>query len=558
MQPINHLGTLKKEKRDNRKIIVWDIEAAPVWDIDVAPITKEQRKMGDYEPLNTRFIGAGVYDGTTYLFASSIKKLCEILFSDYCENSIIYAHNSSRYDCAFILPYVIRSGIKAQMTYVGNRLWIFLDDRTIADSMAILPGSLEKIAEKLGCQFRKQKIDYRHIEQCDWKPYLKNDCYLLYEAVTTFRSMMKELGGQVKLTLASTAMHLFRRHYLDRVLLTNRAAHDIERQALYGGRTELYKKLATDVHYYDINSSYSTSALENMPCGYIGKFNVGELDDTDIVLARVEVDAPHIPSLPYKGERLLFPQGHWTGYYVGYELKHAQVQYKILKQWKYNSGNFLAAYSKDLFAQKKAGNPAAKLLLNSLYGRFALAEDREQIIFRPTPEEFIERTLEPINEHESIYKYKESIPTFTFPAIFANITAHARIRLLQGMRRAGKDLCYVDTDSIISTKPLNLDIGNGLGQWGLEGKYKEFQGIAPKTYRLDNILKAKGFRLPAEMDAKEFLENRKMGQYRMTSIKQQLKTGEKQGLTGHKRTVRISDEKRHWIGNDSYPLFIGE
>ncbi len=532
---------------------MWDIEAAPAWD----------NGGDDYEPLNTRFIGAGVYDGTTYHFCDSTNKLFNLLTSDFCANSIIYAHNGSRYDCSFIIPYVVNSGIKATMVYVGQRLWIFFPDRVIADSMAILPTSLEKAAKMLDVSHQKYKIDYRHIEDEDWRPYLKNDCYSLYETITTFRALIRDMGADVKLTLASTAMQLFRATYQAFPLKTFPAIHDEERAAMYGGRTEVFKKHANDIQYYDINSSYSNSALTDLPVQYLSTHKTGIIEQNDICRARVSIPECHIPALPFRGEKLLFPWGTWEGWYTGRELLYARELYgnkavKPLTIHKYESDDYLADYARDLFKLKKGGNPAAKLLLNSLYGRFGLGLDREKIVFRPNHEDVSKKHMVPINEEELIYVCPEKIDSFAFPSVFAQITADARINLHKTMCQVGeKTACYCDTDSIITTTKTTKGINKGgeLGQWKLEGTFKRFWAVAPKLYAVDNKITAKGFRA-GDSTPEQFFNSGHIKQHRMIGVKAQLKKPEKPHLQFHERSIRINDNKRQWDGNNSKPWRI--
>ena len=62
----------------------------------------------------------------------------------------------------------------------------------------------------------------------------------------------------------------------------------------------------------------------------------------------------------------------------------------------------------------------------------------------------------------------------------AHVTAFARGRVLA---MAGEDSVYCDTDSMFCERERFENIGPDLGQWGLEDTYKDFQALAPKTYR---------------------------------------------------------------------------
>jgi hypothetical protein len=64
----------------------------------------------------------------------------------------------------------------------------------------------------------------------------------------------------------------------------------------------------------------------------------------------------------------------------------------------------------------------------------------------------------------------------------AYLTAEARVELQRQLVHAGKDAVYCDTDSVYSTRPLDRNLGPGLGQWGFEGGGSDWEALAPKMY----------------------------------------------------------------------------
>ena len=88
------------------------------------------------------------------------------------------------------------------------------------------------------------------------------------------------------------------------------------------------------------------------------------------------------PIIPVKySERTIFPEGNWTGWYYSEELKNAVrlgYKYTILEGYIFNSKNIFEDFVAKLSEMKESSdrNSAmyliAKLLLNSLYGKFGM------------------------------------------------------------------------------------------------------------------------------------------------------------------------------------------
>jgi hypothetical protein len=148
----------------------------------------------------------------------------------------------------------------------------------------------------------------------------------------------------------------------------------------------------------------------------------------------------------------------------------------------------------------------AKLLLNSLYGRFAMnvarnnteiIKDSKSLYKLLTDPNYEVKTLTPIGQESILANYEVATemltpdPT-TNVAIAAFITAGARLELYKCMEKIQRRCHYVDTDSILMTSVPGeemLPTGNCLGdltdellQFGEGCKIKEFIGAGPKHY----------------------------------------------------------------------------
>jgi hypothetical protein len=191
----------------------------------------------------------------------------------------------------------------------------------------------------------------------------------------------------------------------------------------------------------------------------------------------------------------------------------------------YDCAPIFADYVKELYWLRNKGNPAyneatakiAKLLLNSLYGKFGSSEDRETIHIRPTMDFVIERNLLPMPSPVTSDCFIEKVKVdedYMLPHIAAWITSLSRARLCRGLIDAGESAHYCDTDSIYTTKPIT-DIGPNLGQWKNEyprNPIIEAHFIAPKVYNYRHASgmltnRAKGFsrfgqRLPDDITSR--------------------------------------------------------
>lgn len=106
---------------------------------------------------------------------------------------------------------------------------------------------------------------------------------------------------------------------------------------------------------------------------------------------------------------------------------------------------------------------AAKLMLNSAYGRFGMSASEETVTFVFDEElgDYIPRAI----EGES-----EEVPGYLPFAMF--VTAHARRRLCDNVLAVGcENVIHCDTDSVIHFgKPSSMGHTDALGDWGIESQ----------------------------------------------------------------------------------------
>jgi hypothetical protein len=169
-------------------------------------------------------------------------------------------------------------------------------------------------------------------------------------------------------------------------------------------------------------------------------------------------------------------------------------------------------------------NYIAKILLNSLYGRFGMNDQFPKIevisedFINNFENKFLDQIIDKIklgNKYIIIYNSSEVLDdpkTHNISvSIAAAITAYARIHMSQFKNNPDINLFYTDTDSIYTDSELPSYLINEkvLGKLKLEYICKEAIFLAPKVYCLkleDNtiIYKAKGLKHEIELTFKDF------------------------------------------------------
>ncbi len=297
--------------------------------------------------------------------------------------------------------------------------------------------------------------------------------------------------------------------------------HEWIRLGYYGGRVERFRPSGKGLSYYDINSSYPRAMLEPMPGGdltVLGDCSVEALrsmarDHIGFVQCEVEIpESCYLPPLPHrdaKSGKLIFPVGNLEGVWSWSELTlldHPLVRGRIRKvirsAW-YGTEVLFFDFVKELYAfrDKSAATYeeglalVSKLMMNSLYGKFGMNEDRREIcVLAPgeaPPEGATFPTFEdgdPDLMSRVCYVEKRVSPPYVMPQISAHITALARVRLwnfmAQVLDRGGK-LYYCDTDSLITDIP-DLPCSADLGELKNEypGEVLDVEIAGPKMYLL--------------------------------------------------------------------------
>jgi hypothetical protein len=427
------------------------------------------------------------------------------------------------------------------------------------------------------------------------KEYNKRDCVISKTFIEEFQKAINLLGGELKLTIASCGMDLFRRKYIPCTIYKEKfRCKEFIFSAYYGGRCEAFKrgKLPNKSHnekgdnkyyyYYDFNSLYPSVMINKYPKpssasqlkNSNGNINYRVIENYEGV-SDVLIYCPYMkyPILPVSTRfKLLFPYGLIRGRYTHIELRYAIENGYILKkvyETVYYTKTFypFKEYVEDLYKKrmeyKKSGNEVmqqvCKLLMNSLYGKFGSKTitdftymDLKNINY--TDEELY--GAQPINHDRNgiprnAYKeeHKECEQAYVIPIFPAYVTSYGRIKLHKALVQL--NAIYCDTDSIITET--KIEESKELGELKLEATITTGYIIRPKMYaykdinKKEYVTKIKGVNKANFKKMEDVLNDKSIEQIRFLKTKEAMRGNRKpnQIITQFKH-VSVEDDKRKW------------
>lgn len=482
-----------------------------------------------------------------------------------------------------LYPIIKNSKMIKAVVKAKNRNLQFLD------TFNFLPFSADKWGKILGLN-KLEKPSFlgnkpkNNIEKDYLEEYNLMDSKIAYMAGFFLQKGFNALGCNMKITIASTALDLYRRKYIPKTFYKHQLKYlNYLYKGYYGGRCEAIKRgYVENINYYDINSLYPSVMINEYPDPnkfyFRNNINLNEMLDYEGV-ADVTIKAPdlYIPYLPLRSDKLIFPTGAFRGHYAIFELRNAlKLGYEILK---IHSAMIypdrirpFKDYISDLYKMrmnfKKLGSPMqllTKILLNSLYGKFSQRiESRETII--PIKEITMEmiRKAQYIEKQENfiLLKYPYNyIPSFVNPIFSIYTTAYARHVLYKTLSRYPENIYYYDTDSVFIDR--KLETSKELGGWKQELKNEKGIIVKPKMYVLGNYVKCKGVNKITMPDFLSILKGNPVNITRFVKFKE----ANRRHLTYNEiisftKDLDLEDTKRKWenaynhkVLEDSKPIF---
>lgn len=423
-----------------------------------------------------------------------------------------FAHNA-QYDWRYLMDYLLDHQLDFEISMrTDNDIYEIQIKKNgqkyvMRDSFALWGFSLEKLANSFCPEIPKMKIDIENfdVRNKEHVEYAKRDIQILLTGLPRLNTMLKEhFDVKPNATVAGTSLKGWQRT-LSETATYNCSKFDEQelfvRQAYYGGLVFLTD---TNLHYdcesYDINSSYPAVMCKyGVPYGRVVTSS-DYMDDRPgiyhcVVKAPENLRVPIIPARDGRGSMRWY-RGTFETVCTNRELVFAAnngyevleiVEGVVYEEIVFPFNNYIEK-CKAIRKQFKSlpEEQVAKLMQNSLYGKFGSRRERRRVFAaqNSTEEELLDAL--PIDEDGKWYtKIEIDDGMRTLPQWAVFITAHARLRLLQAIYSVGvENVLYGDTDSITVKRGFadRIEIGSEYGQFKLEKTWKEFRAVAPKVY----------------------------------------------------------------------------
>lgn len=483
-------------------------------------------------------------------------------FIDWCRasaNCQLYFHNLG-FDGAFIMDWLEKNGWRwvedshsvSDMTYTTlisdmNQVYQITLYFTkyfkvkIYDSLKVIPLSVKAMAKAYGLDEGKGELDYGeyrepgHVLTDAEKDYIRRDVQIVAKVLVEFID-----EGLTKMTAGSNALYTykkmlggdkgFRKMYPE---LTEEQDAFI-RKAYRGGFTyadprHQGEEVGAGI-VFDVNSLYPSVMHDCMlPYGQPVWFD-GEPQHDDkrplwiaVVSCRFKVKPNHIPCIQLKGN-FRFKQTEyieksgvetcfsvtsvdWALITEQYDVKDVEWLggYKF-KANEYQFKGYVDKYTEQKVQATKDGNPGkrqiAKLMLNSLYGKFAT---RIKVQGR-----------RPMLDDDGAVRYVDLEPQTRKPVylpVGVFVTSYARAKTVRSAQMVYDRFLYADTDSLhlLGTDiPECLDVDPvRLGAWKHESTFTRAKFLRPKCYteEIEGKLETHVAGMPKNLHEQVTLEN---------------------------------------------------
>jgi len=445
------------------------------------------------------------------------------------DNYIIYFHNLSGFDGFLLLKNLYNLFPADEVTFIekDNKIYeIRCKNLLLKDSYLLLPKSLKKLSQITNIYYTKSNFKYENISSI-WfkKPFLikvllKNDILCLLETFTLFaRTFSRNFNINIYdfLSLSSLSLNLYLDNFYEKPLIVKNNIYidRFIRKSYLGGAAELFKPYLKNGYHYDANSLYPSMMVLDMPlsiCNFskdIKRNNIlnffGFLDVT--IITPRKISNPFL-SKNVVPNGIIFPRGDWRGVYFSEELKVAvSLGYKVRihKRFGFKRGKILKNFILLLYRIKRINSNnnlfknLAKLMMNSLYGRFGMktTKDFKKIIKFEDFERFkfnkVITSFKSLDLNNLFVYYRRLLDDNksalrepnTAVQIASCITGYGRIFIYRYKNIPNNFCYYSDTDSVFLAKRLPKYLVNDLlGKFKLVTKLKFAYFISVKRYIL--------------------------------------------------------------------------
>ena len=442
---------------------------------------------------------------------------------------LIYFHNLS-FDGEFIIWYLMKNGYEYDEELIkDNSFSSIIDDTGSIYSISIkfkqsvvefrcsfklFPKSIKDIGKMVGIEKLNETHDYNEMKNFESIydvtdeeiKYITNDVKIMVELI----KYLDEIGVK-GITMSTSA---YKNWLKDKYSLcknqmkkdTNEEIVEIVRKSYRGGITKVNPKYAgqefNDVISFDVNSLYPSVMYDNpMPIGEGKIYKTLEEGKKDrrylfIVVAFVQYAKVRHNKHAFIGNNSGFTYARkysyddeienkmlylWEDEYNLFRLVYdAEVTIQKVVGWKKANNVFKDYIDRWYDVKKNARNETerslAKLMLNSLYGKFGMNDCRMSKI----PVSYSNGSI--------VYRIEENNTTYYYKEVASYITSMARCKLASFMNRCEDKFLYCDTDSVYyighEIPEVFKDVVDPkkLGFWKYEGHYTRFKALKAKCY----------------------------------------------------------------------------
>lgn len=446
----------------------------------------------------------GVYDGGADLYWE-FETVNEVVAHLRKHDVVAYAHNGGKFDWHFLSAYM---DPEQPLLVINGRLAKFrIGLCEFRDSYTIMPIALS--------QYQKTKIDYWKLEKVvraqhmdEIRAYLKSDCVNLWNLVNGFE---QEFGRH--LTQASAAMRIWQRRSGRQAPRSGVAHYEQFRPYYYGGRVQCFQAgdFRVAAESVDIRSAYPAAMLQPHPISLDFVQGTGDPDFHPVEYGPCFFQVRGIArgAFPYRAlnKMLYFPADdvariyHVTGWELLAAIETGTVENLEILSWtRFNETYSFEDYVNYFWNERKKAKAAGdvgrvhycKIFMNGLYGKFA-ADPREYHNYRLAPISDLSKVVENQQDFSFFREWllvineaKKERYQFYNIATAASITGLVRANLWRAILKADSPF-YCDTDSITALGFKGLDIGDELGQFGLEGEYDRVIVCGKKLYAFHKL-----------------------------------------------------------------------
>ena len=498
-----------------------------------------------------------VRDTDFVVYGNSIEDFIE--WCNAAANCQLYFHNLG-FDGAFILDYLEKNGwewvednkhvkdksyttLISDMNQVYQITLYFTKEKRVKiyDSFKVIPLSVKRMAKDYGLDEGKGELDYEtyrevgHVLTDAEKDYIRRDVQIVAHVLVEFID-----EGLTKMTAGSNALYTykkmlggdkgFRKMYPE---ITEEEDAFI-RKAYRGGFTyadpRFSGKEVGEGIVFDVNSLYPSVMHDcKLPYGSPEWFDSKPPCNPKrplwvaAVSCRFKVKKNHIHCIQLKGNfrfkqteyleksgvEVVFtvPNVDWTLINMQYDIKNVEwlggYTFKA-NEWQFKE--YVDKFTEQKIQAAKEGKPGkrqiAKLMLNSLYGKFAT---RIKVKGR-----------RPMLDEDGVVRYtdmevQKRKPVYLPVGVF--VTAYARFKTVSSAQSVYDRFLYADTDSLhlLGTDiPSNLDVDPfRLGEWKHESTFTRAKFLRAKCYteEIDGELETHVSGMPYNLHDQVTLEN---------------------------------------------------